>query len=657
MNQIRVCISENLMITDLLNQQPWLSMREKAVSAAHSITSDKPLFNLKLGWSATYGQLLASDQIEEIDEVALLERTLAAGRVLLSSEAGSGKTWLLARLIDLATSNYAALPVLIQLKDLHISESIPQAEGLGWMSRRLLDTAIPDLEAAFSGLDRIPPIILLVDGLNEVPRSLAEFVIAAVDELARRYPFISVLVADRLVRRAIDLERWKIATVLPLEDSEVRRIWTHAPHNHPLPESLGVLNKPFFLDTALVTDITAPTEAGTIGAYYRQRVGLTADSLDNLANVAFDAYAFYHGRAMPMPWMRERVFEPTLNRLIETDTVRTNRDQVWFTHHLLHDYLAGQALAERQADWGPSAFDVVTLTAASFDSLRLAVGGLDVARADALVRRIYDWNFYGAAYSLVQGHISAEIHTIILAMLADKRWDSIRATVTQVTDALRYDNSEMAHEFLAAKSRSDLFRVVRELNSTEAWFNTWVDFFTIPDGTRADVNLIGDLRGGDSILSWTLANVLRRCSLSSTELEYLSQVASDNSAVVRWRAVHVLGAHPSHQSIEILRSRLEDSDRWVRYGAVRSTVEIASRSSESAIRDAALLVLMELVQLGSPDDSMLRELSRALDVVSPPDGWAYSVAPLIQQLLGRATTAAEQDMWGRVMASIASRNG
>ena len=61
---------------------------------------------------------------------------------------------------------------------------------------------------------------------------------------------------------------------------------------------------------------------------------------------------------------------------------------------------------------------------------------------------------------------------------------------------------------------------------------------------------------------------------------------------------------------------------------------------------------MQLVQSRQLDGSVLRELGRALDVRPQPDGWADTVAPLIQQLIGTSETLIEQDQWGRVMASI-----
>ena len=644
-------------MTEMLPQRQLDQMRSDAATVARSITADRPSFHLQLEWPASYEQLLGAADVEITPETALLERTLQNGRALLAAEAGSGKSWLLARMMEYALSAHNVIPVLIQLKNLSALQPPSENDDLEFTIGSLLSIAAPDPRSAFTVSDEIPSFVLMIDGLNEVPRNVAESVLAAADELARRYPFLSVLVADRLVRRAIDLDRWTLATILPLSDDEVRRVWTGAAHRHALPKDLGILTRPFFLNTALETDITASNEAGTISSYFIKFVHVSSKELDPLADVAFDAYAEYRGRTMPEDWLHQRVAERVYENLLASDAVRTSSGRAWFTHHLLHDFLAARSLTARESAWGPEAFDVVTLTAASFDSLRLTVEQLaDIDRADTLIRRVYDWSYYGAAYALAPDCVSEETRTVILAMLADKKWDTIRATAIQVTDALRFDGSPTAQHLLAAQDRDDVFDVVRELASTQAWFTDWVTLFTTPDETVADESLVDGLRAEDSIISWTLANVLRRCHVADSGMSKLVTISADDSPVIRWRAVHVLGAIPTPDSIESLRPRLEDANRWVRYGAVRSIVEIAAGSLDPPLRDVALSILSELLQLEKFDDSMIRELGRALDVTRQPDGWAYAVAPLIQQLIGLSETVAEQDRWGRLMASIASRS-
>jgi hypothetical protein len=641
------------MTADSSERLPWQGIREQALDIGRAITKDRPPFTLQLEWPTSYQDLFAGSDAEKTPEQALLERALKTGRVLVASEPGSGKTWLLARLIELAAASAPAIPIMIQLKNLSASEPVFQEDGLEPIINRLLTIAAPDPRPILASSGHVPLLILMVDGLNEIPRGPAESVIAAVDELARRYPFLSVIITDRLVRRPIDLNRWRLATILPLPEDVVREALASVHTSRDLSNTPEILKRPFFLDTALTTDITGDSESATIEAYFTRHIGIGAADLENLAETAFAAYQKYHGRTMSESWFKGHVQSNVFRRLVRLDAVRTSREQVWFTHHLLHDFLAARTLAARKNEWRPEVFDDITLTAASFDSLRLTIEQVpEVADADVFIRRVYNWNYYGAAYALVQGYVSEEMRAVILAMLADKKWDLIWATVVQATDALRLDGSAIALNLLGAQSRSELFRVVHSIESDAAWFHEWVVLFTTSDGTVADEAAVAALQAEDSITSWTLANVLRRSLIDAEGMHRLLDISSDGLAVVRWRAVHVLGGHPSDESARSLQARLVDPDRWVRYGAVRSIVEIAARTNEFQLRDVVISMLMQLIQSRELDDSMQRELGRALDVRPQPGGWAEAVAPMIQQLLGLSETLAEQDRWGRVMATI-----
>jgi hypothetical protein len=585
---------------------------------------------------------------------------MEGGRVLLAAEAGSGKTWLLARLIDLAMESPRVVPSLLQLRNFPPVESRPPMGSREPMIRRLLDNSVPHLGEVVATPGEVPQVLLLVDGLNEIPRGDVNQVISAIDEIGRRYPFISIIATDRLVRRPIDLDRWRLATILPPDEAEVRRVWGESPYERPLPSSVEALNRPFFLGAALVTNTADAAKATNIlERYFHSEVGLTTAELDALADVAFDAYVTFRAATFPTDWLRNRVNPQVHERLVSSGALREeNSGQSSFTHHLYHDFLSALSLSRRERDWARNAFDAVTLNAASFDALPLAVCELqNVEKADLLVRRIYDWNFYGASYALVKGFVSEEMYAAILAMLADKRWDIIRPTVTQVTDALRHIDTELSGQLLRADSRKQIFRILRGIKSSQEWFGEWVDLFTTPDNSTVDVDLVDRLRSLDSIESWTLANVLRRSRLTEDGTTQLFNIATNESPVIRWRVVHVLGAHPSSRAFTAARSLLQDEDNWVRYGAIRASIEMAARSTESALQTQILSVVLELVEQNRLDNSMRRELARSLDVDPPPSDWADLITPLVQQLTGQAKTFEEQGALERLMAEISLRIG
>lgn len=642
----------------ITDRAPWSDMCNEAVRVGREITAGQEPFKLTIGWPGTYGRLLVGADSEKTPESGLLARALDNGRVMLAAEAGSGKTWLLARLIDVAVRSFNALPALVQLRNLTTDSRPGQADTQEPMIRRLLDNSVPSLTRVVTTTGPVPRVVLLVDGLNEIPRGDVAEIISAMDEIGRRYPFISIIVTDRLVRRAIDLDRWNLATILPLDETEVRRVWQESDPNRSLPTSPAALNRPFFLGAALTTDVASPTQAAIIEAYFRKDVGLTSAALTALADVAFEAYSRFRAATMPTDWLRKRINTDVYKHLTDSGALRQGSGYVRFAHHLYHDFLAALSLSRREEQWYREAFEVVTLNAASFDALPLAVCELrETSKADLLIRHIYDWNYYGASYALVPGLVSQEMHTAILAMLADKRWDIIKATATQVTDALRHDDSLLSRQLQQAQRREDLFPLLRSIDSTQEWFTDWVTLFTIPDGSIADEDLVDKLRSLDSLESWTLANVLRRCDLSEAGRSHLFSIATDPSAVVRWRMVHVLGTHPSRQAAALAGSLLRDVDGSVRYGAIRASVEMAALTTQPALRTHILSTVLELVEQNELDRSMRRELIRSLDVVPPPGDWADATTSLIQQLIGQTRTPEEQGALERLMTSIASQIG
>src|SRR5262245_37549171 len=100
-------------MVDVISQAPWSDMREEAARVGREITASREPFRLTIAWPETYGRLLASAESDTTPESGLLSRAMENGRVMLAAEAGSGKTWLLARLIDLAIESGSALPVLV----------------------------------------------------------------------------------------------------------------------------------------------------------------------------------------------------------------------------------------------------------------------------------------------------------------------------------------------------------------------------------------------------------------------------------------------------------------------------------------------------------------------------------------------------------------
>ncbi|MEU2568791.1 NACHT domain-containing protein [Streptomyces althioticus] len=620
-----------------------------------AMASGRTPFQLEIAFPESYDELISGQWEGAAPEEDLAGVAAECGRVLLSAEAGSGKTHLLIRAgISAAKSRDDVIPVWLPLRDLPASMRSAEPEAF---VQALIGLATPSLKPVLSSSTRAPKILVLADGLNEIPREVSQSALDALDELARRYPFMSVIVSERLVRRPVALDRWKLATILPLSEEQVADIWSSS-QGGSAPDSedaAKLLSNPFFLDKATTFDLVEGSAAKVIEAYFSKLAGIRKDGLENLSRVCYESYSRERGMLIPRQDFMSNVDRPLYQSLLDHELVRASETYVWFSHHLFHDYLASRYLVQHRTLWGPEAFDVVTTGAASFDSLRLAVDQIhDPAVADEFVRMIYNWNYFGAAYSLVPGRVTSEMQVALLAMLADKRWDPVAATVEAITDALRLNGTKTAKSMLAVSTRDQLFEVVREFPSSNPSFIRWRTIFTFRDGEYVGPEIVQSLASDDPIEAWTLANVLRRCRLTSAGEAKLVDIARSESSVTRWRAVHVLGLHPSATTARVVQNLMSDSDKWVRYGAVRALVEIAAKTGDSQLRESIILWLGHQLSSERLDDKMLHELGRVLDVRPQPAGWPETVAPLVQQLASTSRNSFQQDRWNTLMASISS---
>ena len=117
----------------------------------------------------------------------------------------------------------------------------------------------------------------------------------------------------------------------------------------------------------------------------------------------FDIYVKDRSRTFEASSFRNIVGDEIVDKLTAAGALTTVQDRSSFTHHLKHDYLAARFLSERQELRNERVFDQVTFQASSFDALAMTVEMLRSSpEADDFVRRVYDWNYYGAAYVAAQ---------------------------------------------------------------------------------------------------------------------------------------------------------------------------------------------------------------------------------------------------------------
>jgi HEAT repeats len=613
----------------------------------------EPQFTFRVLWTSDYEGLL-SDQFDTSGDVlSLVREAKRKGRVILHAGAGAGKSSILLQVLrEAAPDSYPVFLDLARLRPDAIQETESVSQRLHVLLRGIARPSID--EATLAALPGGRLRLLLVDGLSEVAGGTADVILSTLEAFARRNPNAGFVVADRLTRRAVPDDAWGLASVAPLDDAQIR---VHAREVTPL------LKSPLFLDLAIKKGIETTTESDTFRRYFVDTVGLTREQLRDAGHAAFLAYLDRPSRTFVLSVFQTTAGNDATDLLVRTGTLRKSRDpdSAFFQHHLFHDYLASVWFAKHPEQWDPASLNAVTFKAASFDVLALTLEQITVRdKAEDFLRHVYDWNFYGSGYALAkvsarqQIAVSPDMETALLAMLASRRWDAIEATALRVTDALRLFDSESATEYLRA-DEEQVYALVRDHDFESQEFREWRNLFLVAPATSVEDSVVDSIEDEDSLIGWTAANVLKRVHLSESQEALLRDLLGSKNKTIRWRVAHALGAHPSNENVNRLTEVLDDPDEWVRYGAIRSLVEAAARSS--SLRDGIISEIRKRI----PDIVRMATLSWGLEhslvLRQPPDQWPDAVAPLVEELWARAPTIEEQDRWRKAAHRILTASG
>src|SRR5689334_14315840 len=622
----------------------------------------QPPFQFEIGWSSSYERLL----LEEFDlgitsATEILTRALESGRVLISGRAGAAKTTVVYRLVRELLSKQSVLPIVLNLKEWQAPfyadwSTLPEdfTFRLNFLLERL---AVPRISLAI--LDSIDPRVfrvLLMDGLNEITPRIAQEIISVFDEYVRRASQSAVIITDRVVRRSFaDVSRWRLCALKPLADDEIRTQLQSQPEKlQAFDASLGghrqLFRIPLFLDLFL-RSARLPggllTTEEEMRYYFEEQIGLTDEEIAVAARAAFEIYQSQQARTFPIATLQDKVGQEITAKLAASSIKVTNDGSAYFFHHLHHDYLVARYIASNESQWTQEGFDALTFKAASFDSLALALEQLRTSdQADRFIQALYDWNVYAPAYALAEAHqgglvvVSPDMQRVVYAMLAEKRWDFMLQTSERASDALSvFPEGSDARELLALGSLEDLLNFVKALHMAGNRYAKWQTVFCSSADTSLEPDVFREITAPDSIIGWTLANVLKRTITSMDRQQELRDWAKQrgcNSTVI-WRIVHVLGAFPTEQNFKFLLDILDTHTViWPRYGALRSLVELAGKSPQTELRTRVFEALSKRVaELSS--SHLLLELQRALFVRNAPPGWAQAAFPLVNSIYERQT--------------------
>lgn len=630
---------------------PADNLRKSIRLALDDLAVPKPEFRFEVGWAHDYDGLFQDVFTENTEIGEILLKAKEVGRVLICAKGGAGKTVVIHRLARMAFEQ-GTIPFVLDLKRWNAqhytrwSEIEPDnAERIKFLLQHFATprTTPAVIDALPASVDKI----LLVDGLNEVLSSTGKEIIDVLDDFVRYAIQTSVVVTDRMTRREFrDESRWRLGSILPLNEAEIRSHLRAKSRNvkafdDDCSGEIGLLTTPYFLDAVLKSVAHAFSSSRMLHDYLAMHANMGEGELDQAGIAAFRVYEATKSRTFPLTTFETIADDKVTGKLLEAGILNKDGSFGFFDHHLTHDYLVSRYLAKSRATaWSHGPFDVVTLDASSFDALALTLQQLESPdESDKFIRRVYDWNLYGAAYSVTEAacglvSITQEMKIFLLAMLAERQWDLILSTANRARDALRLFPKSESEDFLNSSNLNDVFQLVQRVQSREKWFLDWRSIFT-----RAPLSQITDeelmlIQDTDSVVGWTYANVLKRLSLTENQQRMLADLVNDATEPVRWRIAHVFGSFPGLENTELL-VKLFDSDPyvWVRVGAIRSLIESAALS-DSTGRRAIYEKLEKRADALLKDPKCLRQFEQSIFIVRSraPEDWARSTFKVLEAL-------------------------
>jgi hypothetical protein len=492
-------------------------------------------------------------------------------------------------------------------------------------------------------------LTVLVDGLNEISREART---ALIDYLAnlRKEGTCYSLVTDRFGPPE-SFPGFSHATVDKLDSTTVGDLFDREFGRGSFAQLDKQLQRiywrPFFLDLALKIKqkfAGATVWSGIFRDFFLTQLRMTSQELELVAKSTLKAHE--KDGSFALDRLREMVGENIYQILINAEVLR--KDEGGFEHHLWRDYLFSHDLAGKDGEWNDSVFDVVTTFSSSLECLSLTVEQLpDRVQTDNFLKKIFDWSYLAAIDCIADfrdddpepHQLSVGIRSAILAAVAEKRFDPIERTRQRANEFLRYHLYELARPFREAQTREELAQHVASLDGTGDWFEQWKALFTRGSGGVLSAEEIDFVISDDSIIGWTAANLARQSQLDEPGLQRIREMYrkagnSEEKKGIRWRVVHVLGAHPNTGNVDFLVEALSnDLYRWVKYGAVRSLMEIASRS-EGDLRERALRGVGEFVESYNPGElwvrrRILQEVTEAAFVRRPQPSWRDAARPIL----------------------------
>lgn len=613
----------------------------------------RPDFQYKIRTAASFSQLRHGTFYEGEKDRSALIPSARHQTVALYGGGGTGKSTVAQRLFcDVLKAD--DIPVLLDLKRFS-QEYIDGGDGETIDSIIQIASSPRRTAAEIEKLASQGDLVLLIDGANEVAKTALALLVSFCREL-RRGPGCRSVWMNRMTPIEDLMPEPLHATVTAIPPEVAEKCFDDRFGQgkfRALSSRLQTIyRRPFFLDLAIRSN--RPFTANRLWSeifleFFEKHLALTEAQLDELA-AATRAAIGSDGR-IRIDRLKLAV-DPALWQKLVAAEVGVVDDQHGFAHHLWRDYLVARSLRGHKEAWTEETFDAVTTFTTSVESLVMAVEQIaNGADKVAFVAAVYDWSYTAALECIAlsggaeeaERRIPAPVREAILAVVAEKRFDPVQRTRDRAGRLLsQYPFAKLP---LECPTRESLVEHARQTVASEPELMEWLRLFGQTAGPlpRTDLDLISSQ---NSLIGWTAANLARRSTLSADDVSRVCTIYRENLGPqgrrsVRWRAVHVLGAHPSEESVQLLTEALErDEYRWVAYGTARSLVEAASRLNNPR-RQEVIDVIVRFVEGeggGAARPMILQEIVETCFINGAARGWGNAALPLLLQVLGRATT-------------------
>lgn len=607
----------------------------------------------------------AGSQVERGEVLDILEHDRL---VVVTGKSGAGKSELLNAALRQLAADDDPLVVRVDLKagwSPAWAEAMPDAwygEHLDPSMDALLNAASPSLSVTHLNefLAAGAQVVLLVDALNEVPPEVARKIRLTLGQYVRQHLDVQVLATDRVADLDYRELHWTALDLPMLDPGEARRVvdskFGTGTYGQQPEARQEILRIPFFLDRALLQGTVEFTSRADLVTGYLLAGGLTEGDFDVVSEIALNV--LLRGETTLSPADRVRLQEEgLLEKLQQGGFLLEGPAGPVFAHQLIHQYFAGRWLAANPDLWRPDVMDAVTFFAASLDGVGMVVKAIaDASGRDRFLQIVHDWNWRAAVLVLSEARagdraVSEATEQAILAMAAEKRFDPVEGTRDRINTLLENVEGATAAEFREA-SEEALHGAIAAIDHGEIeWWEEWKTVFLAqePQVLFADA-MVERVVSEMPLIGWMASNALRRAAPPPEVAELVrvlyrshSQPTAEHRAV-RWRILHTLGAWPSSANAELLAEGIEDEHIWCRYGAARSLVEMAARTSDQDLRQTILARLGE--KWRGLDPEPLSQLAWASRYETADAAWPAAIQPLIEEVRD-AQQDEERERWNR----------